>query len=116
MVGMTFARQYMEQPIWVPFDSSTALSCLLSSSLDHLVYVHLIVEIKLLIINRVFIPQKLHRSQNGIADCMARYSRSERATTVWLDKGPHVLRNSCHWIVALPFWNKLLFISQKRMQ
>lgn len=73
-----------------------------STSLDHSVYGHLVVKNKSLIVDRVFIPWKLHRSHNSVADCMTRYSRSKRGTTVWLNKGPHVPRNSCRHIVALP--------------
>ena len=85
---LVLARQHTELPVMVQFDSLSAISCLFSSSLDRSVYGHLVAEIKSLVIYRVFIPQKLHWSQNSVADCLARYSRSERAIAVWLDRGP----------------------------
>ena len=88
MIGMALARQYTQQLIRVQSDSYTALSYLSSTSLDRSVYGHLVAEIKSLMVGREFISQKLHRTQNRVADCLAGYSRSERATTVWLGSGP----------------------------
>ena len=95
MIGTALARQHTELPIMVRSDPSTTLSCLSNSSLDRSAFGHLVAEIKSLMIDRVFIPEKLHRFQNSVADCLARYSRSERATAMWHGRGPHVLMNSC---------------------
>ena len=56
MIGMALARLHMELPIMVQSDSSTALSCLSNSSLDHSAFGHLVAEMKSLMIDRVFIP------------------------------------------------------------
>ena len=39
-------------------------------------------------VGREFIPMKISRMQNRVADRLATYSRTERATAVWLDRGP----------------------------
>ena len=62
----------------------------------------------------MFIPQKLHRSQNSVADCLAKYSRSEWATAVWLDIGPACIEELFQRIVTLHWWNKHLLISPKK--
>ena len=59
-----------------------------SNSLDRSAYSQLVSKIKFLMIGRVFIPQKIRRARNRVANCLARYSRFERATAVWLGSAP----------------------------
>ena len=84
----------------------SALSCLSDSSLDHSAFGHLVVHIKSVMINRVFISRKLHRSQNSVVDCLARYSRSERATTVWLGRGPPCIEKLLQDVDGAPVQEK----------
>ncbi|XBI87425.1 hypothetical protein VPH35_025521 [Triticum aestivum] len=88
MQGMALAIQHTTLPVVVQSDSSEALSVLSSKSLMKSAYGQLILEIKELMSNREFVQQKIHRSQNNIADRLANYSRSERATAVWLHSVP----------------------------
>ena len=37
---------------------------------------------------REFIPQKICRDQNRVADCLANYSHTKSCTAVWLQRGP----------------------------
>ena len=88
MQGMALAIEHTTLPVVVQSDSSEALSVLSSKSLMKSAYGQLILEIKELMSNREFVQQKIHRSQNNIADRLANYSRSERATAVWLHSVP----------------------------
>ena len=90
MQGMAVAKQHFEGPIIVQSDSSTALASLKGDNLDRSPYGHLVAEIKFLMIDREFIPQKISREQNRVADRLASYSRSICTTTVWLHRGPFV--------------------------
>ena len=47
-------------------------------------YGQLVLEIKELMSNREFVPQKTHRSPNSVADWLDNYSRSERVMDAWL--------------------------------
>ena len=51
-------------------------------------YGQLVLEIKNLFGSREFSSQKISRTQNRVADRLANYSRSERATSVWLGSVP----------------------------
>ena len=85
---MVLALQHSNLPVIVQSDSSEALSSLIGDGLVHSAYGHLVAEIKELMKNREFIPQKLSRDQNRVADRLANYSHSERATVVWLRSDP----------------------------
>ncbi|XBI69344.1 hypothetical protein VPH35_048421 [Triticum aestivum] len=72
----------------VQSDSSEALSSLTRDGLVRSAYGHLVAEIKELMKDQEFIPQKLSRDQNKVADRLANYSRLECTTAVWLHLGP----------------------------
>lgn len=55
--------------------------------LDRSAYGHLIEEIKDLMVVREFIPTKNSRDQNRVADCVAKFGRTECNTACWLHKG-----------------------------
>ncbi|XBI46276.1 hypothetical protein VPH35_110567 [Triticum aestivum] len=88
MQGMALAIQHSTLPVVVQSDSMEALSCLLNKELERSTYGHLVGEIKELMCNREFYPQKIHRSQNRVADRLANYSRTESTTDVWLTSAP----------------------------
>ncbi|KAM3260223.1 hypothetical protein ACQJBY_051471 [Aegilops geniculata] len=88
MQGMALAIQYSVLPVVVQSDSSEALVSLSSDALTRSAYGHLVLEIKELMSNREFVPLKICRSQNRVADRLANYSRSKRATAVWLRSVP----------------------------
>lgn len=56
-------------------DSSEALSSLIGDGLVRSAYRHVVAEIKELIKDKEFIPLKLCRDQNRVADRLANYSR-----------------------------------------
>ncbi|XBI64576.1 hypothetical protein VPH35_044683 [Triticum aestivum] len=88
MQGMALAIQHSNSLMMLQSDSSEALSCLSTDALWRLAYGQLVLEIKHLAGSREFVPQKLNRSQNRVADRLANYSRTERATAVWLRSVP----------------------------
>ncbi|XBI33242.1 hypothetical protein VPH35_056591 [Triticum aestivum] len=88
MQGMALAIEHSEAPVFLQSDSSEALSCLATDALQRSAYGHLVKETKYLSGIREFIPQKLSRVQNRVADRLANYSRTERATAVWLGSIP----------------------------
>ncbi|XBI98712.1 hypothetical protein VPH35_018919 [Triticum aestivum] len=88
MQGMALAIQHCNLLIIVQSDSSQALSALLGESLSRSAYGHLVAEIRHLLGEREFIPLKIKREQNRVADRLAMYSRTERTTVVWLGQGP----------------------------
>ena len=88
MQGMALAIQNTSLPVVVQSDSAEALSILSNNGLVKSAYGQLVLEIKELMSSREFLPQKIHRSQNCVADCLATYSRSERTTAVWLQLAP----------------------------
>ncbi|XBH75111.1 hypothetical protein VPH35_101927 [Triticum aestivum] len=85
---MALVIQHTTLPIIIQSDSSVALSSLLNTSLVRSAYGQLILEIKDLFGSREFVPQKISRCQNRVADRLAYYSRSERATAAWLGSVP----------------------------
>ena len=74
--------QHSNLPDIVQSDSSEALSSLTGDGLVRSAYGHLVAEIKELMKDREFIPQKLCRDQNRVADRLANYSRLECTTAV----------------------------------
>ncbi|XP_073368114.1 uncharacterized protein [Aegilops tauschii subsp. strangulata] len=84
MQGMALAIPHSTLPVVVQSDSATALSSLSSNCLNRSAYGQLVLEIKELMGDREFLPQKILRSQNSVADRLAKYSRSERTTAVWV--------------------------------
>ena len=88
MQGMALAIQHIVLPVVVQSDSTIGLSVLTTDGLTKSAYGHLILEIKELMKEREFLPQKLHRSQNSVADRLANYSRTERTTAVWVHSVP----------------------------
>ena len=82
MQGMALAIQHSNCPVIVQSDSSVALSSLTGDGLIRSTYGHLVAEIKALMRYRKFIPEKLNRDQNRVADCLANYSRTECTTSV----------------------------------
>ena len=93
MQGMALAVQHCELPVIVQSDSSVALSALSGDSLSRSAYGHLVAEIRHLMVDRVFIPSKISRVQNRVADHLAMYSRTERTTAVWLGLGPPCVKD-----------------------
>ncbi|XBI69345.1 hypothetical protein VPH35_048430 [Triticum aestivum] len=85
---MALVLQHSNLPDIVQSDSSEALSSLTGDGLVRSAYGHLVDEIKELMKDREFIPQKLSRDQNKVADRLANYSRLECTTAVWLHLGP----------------------------
>lgn len=88
MQGMALAIQHTDLPVVVQSDSATGLSVLATDDLTKSAYGHLVLEIKELMKEREFLPQKLHRSLNSVADRLAHYSRTERTTAVWVHSVP----------------------------
>ena len=84
MQGMALAIHHSNSPVLLQSDSLEALSCLSTNALRRSAYGQLVLEIKHLAASREFVPQKISCSQNRVADCLACYSRTERATAVWL--------------------------------
>ncbi|XBH57393.1 hypothetical protein VPH35_079006 [Triticum aestivum] len=93
MQGMALAFQHTELQVIVQSDSIEALSILSNGNLSRSAYGHLVAEIKALIEEREFIPQKICRVQNRVADCLANYSRTESYTAVWLQRGPPCIKD-----------------------
>ena len=75
------ALQHSDGPIIVQSDSSEALLTLMGNGLSKSAYGHLVAEI-------MFIPLKIKREQNRVADLLASYSRTESTTAVWLGRSP----------------------------
>lgn len=88
MQGMALAIQHTPLPVVVQSDSSEALSVPSSNALTRSAYGQLVLEIRDLMCNKEFLPQKIHRSQNRVADRLANYSRSEFTTVVWVNSVP----------------------------
>ncbi|KAF7061560.1 hypothetical protein CFC21_068242 [Triticum aestivum] len=88
MQGMALAIQHSSLPVIVQSDSSEALSSLRNQGLERFAYGHIVREIKELLVGREFYPQRIHRSQNYVADRLANYSRTESTTAVWLTSAP----------------------------
>ena len=68
MQGMALAIQHSDLPVVVQSVSSEALASLSSDALTRSAYSHFVLEIKELMSNREFVPLKICRSQNRVAD------------------------------------------------
>ncbi|KAF7010083.1 hypothetical protein CFC21_024549 [Triticum aestivum] len=90
---MMLALQQSNIPVIVQSNSGEALSTLTRDGLVHSAYGHLVAEIKELMKDREFIPRKLSRDQNRVADSLANYSRLECTTAVWLHLGPQCIED-----------------------
>ncbi|XBI60950.1 hypothetical protein VPH35_041814 [Triticum aestivum] len=87
MEGMALSVEHTTLPVVVQSDSTTALSILTSNELDRSAYGHLILETKDLMVGREFIPMKISRDQNRVADYLANYDRTNHSTACWLRRG-----------------------------
>ncbi|XBI88805.1 hypothetical protein VPH35_026721 [Triticum aestivum] len=105
MQGMALSIQHYDLPIIVQSDSSQALSALIGESLSRSAYGHLVAEIRYLMGEREFIPSKIKREQNRVADRLATYSRTESTTAVWRGRGPPCVEE----LLPLDFsvWNEI---------
>ena len=81
-------HQHTNLAVIVQSDSSEALSVLTGDNLSRWTYGHLVAEIKHLMVEKEFIPLKIKREQNRVADRLTFYSRTESTTAVWLNRGP----------------------------
>jgi hypothetical protein len=86
--GMALALQHTEAPVIFQSDSSEALLALSGEGLSRSAYGHLMAEIKFFMEGREFIPIKIKREQNRVADRLASYSQVESSTVVWLRSAP----------------------------
>uniref|UniRef100_A0A453A8F3 Uncharacterized protein n=1 Tax=Aegilops tauschii subsp. strangulata TaxID=200361 RepID=A0A453A8F3_AEGTS len=93
MQGMALAIQHSNSPVVLQSDSLEALSCLSTNALRRSAYGQLALEIKYLASSREFVPQKISRLQNRVADRLACYSRTERATAIWLHSVPPCIKD-----------------------
>ncbi|VAI55472.1 unnamed protein product [Triticum turgidum subsp. durum] len=87
MEGMALSVEHTTLPVVVQSGSTTALSVLTSNELDRSANEHLILEIKDLMVGREFIPMKISRDQNRVADRLANHGRIDRSTACWLRIG-----------------------------
>ncbi|XBH86919.1 hypothetical protein VPH35_074492 [Triticum aestivum] len=90
---MALAIQHSNLPVVLQSDSSQALSSLSNEALVRSSYGQLVLEIKDLFGSRKFFSQVISRTQNRVADRLANYSRSERATAVWLGSVPSCIED-----------------------
>ncbi|KAF6997070.1 hypothetical protein CFC21_013327 [Triticum aestivum] len=88
MQGLALALQHSNLPVVVQTDSSETLSSLTNDALLRSAYGQIVLEIKALLGIREFFPSKISRLQNRVADRLAKYSRTERATAIWLGSAP----------------------------
>lgn len=102
MQVMALALQHLERQAMVQSDSSKALSILSSDSLSRSAYGHLVAEIKSMMNEREFVPHKISRAQNRVADSMTNYSCTESCTArCGRADVLHVVRTYCLSIVTL---------------
>ncbi|XBI60542.1 hypothetical protein VPH35_041459 [Triticum aestivum] len=88
MQGMALALQHTELQVSVQSDSIEPLSILSNKNLSRSAYGHMVAEIKALMEEREFIPRKICRDQNRVADCLTNYNCIESCIAVWLQRGP----------------------------
>ncbi|KAF7111397.1 hypothetical protein CFC21_111414 [Triticum aestivum] len=103
MQGMALAIQHSNSLLMLQSDSSEALSCLSTDALRRSAYGQLVLKIKHLAGSREFVPQKLSRSQNRVADRLANYSRTERAIAFWFCSVPPCIKDL--WPLDCNFMN-----------
>ncbi|KAE8782535.1 autophagy-related protein 7 [Hordeum vulgare] len=82
--GIKLTTEHSEAPIMIQSDCVAAINAIKDTSLNNSAYGHMIQEIKFLLSDRVFIPVKVSRAQNRVADCLANYGRSGDSTACWL--------------------------------
>jgi hypothetical protein len=73
MQAMALALEHTSLPVIVQSDSTEALSTMSDNGLTGSAYRHLVAKIKALIVVKEFIPQKLSRDQNRVANCLTNY-------------------------------------------
>ncbi|KAI5018693.1 hypothetical protein ZWY2020_043581 [Hordeum vulgare] len=108
MQGMALAIQHSGLSITSQSDSSMALSAMSGDSLIRSAYEHLVAENRHLMVDRVFIPFKISRVQNRVADQLVLYSRTESTTAVWLGQGQPCVEELLPLDVTLCIWNRTL--------
>ena len=87
--GISFSLQRSKLPIIIiQSDFSILVVDLIDDSLNKSTHGHLILEMKRLLEQREFIPQKLDRHQNSVAHCLANIGRSGGCTACWLHRVP----------------------------
>ncbi|KAE8809617.1 retrotransposon unclassified [Hordeum vulgare] len=86
--GVKLATERSDATIMIQSDCVTAINALTDVSLDSSAYGHMIREIKFLLSDRVFVPVKVSREQNRVADCLANYGRCGDSTACWLGHPP----------------------------
>ncbi|KAE8812567.1 autophagy-related protein 7 [Hordeum vulgare] len=86
--GIKLAIERSDATIMLQSDCVAAINALTGASLDNSAYGHMIREIKFLLSDRVFIPVKVTREQNRVADCLANYDRCGDSTSRWLGHPP----------------------------
>ena len=96
MQGMALALQHTDLPVKVQSHSYNTLSILSGDSMSRSAYGHLVAEIKFCMDEREFVPQKISRTQNRVANCMANYSHAESCTAVWMSRCPPCCEDLLH--------------------
>ncbi|KAE8795856.1 protein transport protein sec24 [Hordeum vulgare] len=88
--GIKLTTEHSEAPIMIQSDCVAAINAIKDTSLDNSAYGHMIQEIKFLLSDRIFIPVKVSRAQNRVADCLANFGRSGDSTACWLGRSPPI--------------------------
>ncbi|KAI4989313.1 hypothetical protein ZWY2020_036630 [Hordeum vulgare] len=86
--GIKLTTEHSEATIMVQSDCAAAINALSDASLDKSAYGHMVQKIKFLLSDRVFVPVKVSRDQNRVADCLANYGRCGDSTACWLGHAP----------------------------
>lgn len=86
--GIKLTVEHSNSTIMVQSDCASALKAISDASLDRSAYGHMIQEIKFLLSDRVFVPVKISRDQNRVADCLANFGRCGDSTACWLGQAP----------------------------
>uniref|UniRef100_A0A8I6WEW6 RNase H type-1 domain-containing protein n=1 Tax=Hordeum vulgare subsp. vulgare TaxID=112509 RepID=A0A8I6WEW6_HORVV len=86
--GIKLTIEHSNPIIMVQSDCAVALKAISDDSLDRSAYGHMIQEIKFLLTDRVFVPVKVSRDQNRVADCLANFGWCEDSTTCCLGQPP----------------------------
>ncbi|KAF7103179.1 hypothetical protein CFC21_104199 [Triticum aestivum] len=92
MQDMALAMQHSYLLVVLQSDSSEALSSLSNTAIVRSAYGQIVLQIKDLLGSREIFPQKISRTQNRVVDRLANYSRSKRATAVWLRSVPPCIK------------------------
>uniref|UniRef100_A0A8I6XI76 RNase H type-1 domain-containing protein n=1 Tax=Hordeum vulgare subsp. vulgare TaxID=112509 RepID=A0A8I6XI76_HORVV len=86
--GIKLTVEHSNSTIMVQSDCDAALKAISDASLDRSAYGHMIQEIKFILSDRVFVPVKVSRDQNRVADCLANFERRGDSTACWLGQAP----------------------------